>query len=346
MSQRAMSSGLWALTTPSSRANWRKKYFHIQKGKLRRFCKRQMRISAMPEKEMKCGRWPRCQKRVVDQGQHLPTVFQLSRSSVDIKISFNKSSLLLLLYLSCEIRVEEFLFLPQVVQVLDKGRQLQQFSHLQFFWTENNSKLKRPARYSEDAIQFCCGSGLCKGTRGHVTRLEEASGKVKKRWKRRITNQVRAGEDSLKWGDNPAIGVQGGAVLLLDSLFRKGDFQQENWGWWQKPEMLGGKVAEMPPWWVCSVHPRWTSLNSESFSLATYPKYYYRCKNSFSTLAKDLSSWKVRWNISCCTWYLSDIFPVWVIFFPFECTSDIFPFEWYFSQCVIFSHLIDIFPII
>ena len=304
-----------------------------------------MRISTMPEKEMKCGRWPRCQKRVVDQGQHLPTVFQLSRSSVDIKISFNKSSLLLLLYLSCEIRVEEFLFLPQVVQVLDKGRQLQQFSHLQFFWTENNSKLKRPARYSEDAIQFCCGSGLCKGTRGHVTRLEEASGKVKKRWKRRITNQLWAGEDSLKWGDNSAIGVQGGAVLLLDSLFRKGDFQ-ENWGWWQKPEMLGGKVAEMPPWWVCSVHPRWTSLNSESFSLAPYPKHFYRCKNSFSTLAKDLSSWKVRWNISCCTWYLSAIFPVWVIFFPFECTSDIFPFEWYFSQCVIFSHLIDIFPII
>ena len=32
---------------------------------------------------------------------------------------------------------------------------------------------------------------------------------------------MRAGEDSLKGGDNPAIGVQGGAMLLLDPLFKK-----------------------------------------------------------------------------------------------------------------------------
>ena len=114
-----------------------------------------------------------------------------------------------------------------------------------------------------------------------------------------------------------------GFPLKKNRLFtRQTCASEQDIGWWQKPEMLGGKVAEMPPWWVCSVHPRWTSLNSESFSLATYPKYYYRCKNSFSTLAKDLSSWKVRWNFSCCTWYLSDIFPIWVIF---SHLSDIFP---------------------
>ena len=37
--------------------------------------------------------------------------------------------------------------------------------------------------------------------------------------------QMGAGEDGLKGGDNPAIGVQGGAMLLLDSLFTRASFK-------------------------------------------------------------------------------------------------------------------------
>ena len=146
------------------------------------------------------------------------------------------------------------------------------------------------------------------------------------RWKNWY--QVGASEDGLNGGDNPAIGVQGGAVLLLDPLFRrvKNTLQmyknmRPTWNaGWEETRCASVAILLKPssvdePGWYLSIRARSSFTDVHFVWLIINCHRKYHCKNSFSALAKDpcLAGLRATWNFSCYTWQILSQNMSWVI---------------------------------